>query len=76
MHKIQAIRINESLFIKLLYWGKNEIFRKILSNYSSIFQLLILNLSMVYRKSNGGNICRPLASYNFSFCNSNKTKKK
>ena len=76
MHKIQAIRINESLFIKLLYWGKNEIFRKILSNYSSIFQLLILNLSMVYRESNGGNICRPLASYNFGFCNSNKTKKK
>ena len=76
MHKIQAIRINESLFIKLLYWGRNEIFRKILSNYSSIFQLLILNLPMVYRESNGGYICRFMASYDSGFCNCNKTKKK
>ena len=53
---------------------KNEIFRKVLSHPFSFFEFSLFYLSVVHRKSNGGTLRWPLASYNSGFCNSNKTK--
>lgn len=50
---------------------KNEVSRKILSHSTRFFEFSLLHLSLVYRESNGRNLCGALARNHTCFCHCN-----